>query len=244
MPASAATILAHLDAVAQERQSRLADAALGERVTALKTYQQARFSNTHADLLADATLGPAARFFLDDLYGPHDFADRDAQFARIVPAITRLFPGEIVDTVEALGELHALSERLDTLMASRLPAGRLSAPRYLQAWQAVGRPEARQHQLDLVLQLGRRLKGYTRNRWLRQTLRLMRSPARAAGLGALQAFLERGFDTFAGMADAGAFLRLVQSRENSAIQRFFDADAVAVATEGSASLHDPIGQLP
>lgn len=242
MTASTASILAHLDAVAAERQAR--DAALGARVTELKAYQQARFSRTHADLLTHAAYGPAARFFLDDLYGPHDFADRDAQFARIVPAITRLFPDEIVDTVESLGELHALSEQLDTQMAARLPGTPWQAPQYLRAWQDLGRQDARQRQLQLVLQLGHRLEHFTRNRWLRQTLKLMRRPARAAGLGALQAFLERGFDTFASMKDAAAFLAMVQTRESAAIQRFFDADAVTVATDGDVALGDPIGQLP
>lgn len=244
MPASAAAILAHLDVVAAERQSRLHDAELAGRVLALKAYQQARFARTHADLLAHTAFGLAARFFLDDLYGPQDFADRDAQFARIVPALTRLFPAEIVETVEALAKLHALSEQLDTQMARLLPRSAWGAPHYLRAWQTLGRQDDRQQQLAQVLQLGRQLQHYTRNRWLRQTLKLMRSPARAAGLGALQAFLERGFDTFAAMKDVDAFLNQIETRETAAIQRYFAADAVTVATEGCTDLSDPIGQLP
>jgi len=46
--------------------------------------------------------GPAAHFFLEELYGPRDFADRDTQFARVVPALVRLFPREIVATVAIL----------------------------------------------------------------------------------------------------------------------------------------------
>lgn len=244
MTTSAAAILAHLDVVAAERLARAQNPALGTRVAALKAYQQARFARTHADLLTHAAYGPAARFFLDDLYGPHDFADRDAQFARIVPAITRLFPDDIVDTVEALGELHALSEQLDTQMALRLPDASWSARHYLLAWQALGRPEARARQLALVLQLGHRLVRYTRSRWLRQTLKMMRKPARSAGLGALQTFLERGFDTFGAMKDASVFLDLVRSRESAVIQAFFAADAVTLATEMPTDWHGPIGQLP
>ena len=46
---------------------------------------------------------------LDELYGPQDFSDRDAQFARVVPALVRLFPQELVETVAVLARLHALS---------------------------------------------------------------------------------------------------------------------------------------
>lgn len=244
MTASSATILAHLDAVAAERDVRRQDPALGRRVQQLKAYQQARFARTHAGILTHTRYSAAAQFFLDDLYGPSDFADRDAQFARIVPAITRLFPAEIVQTVDALGELHALSEQLDSRMAGHLPDASWGRVDYLRAWQAVARPEARQHQLDLVLAVGRRLDHFTRNRLLRQSLRMMRSPARAAGLAALQAFLERGFDTFAAMQGAEPFLDAVQHREQAAIQRFFAADAVAAATANALNVDDPIGQLP
>jgi hypothetical protein len=244
MTANAASILAHLDAVAAERQARRNDVPLGRRVLALKAYQQTRFARTHADMLAHPRYGAAARFFLEDLYGPHDFAERDAQFARVVPSITRLFPQEIVRTVDALGELHALSEQLDTQLASHLPNSPWGRVEYLRAWQAMGQHEARQHQLNLVLALGRRLDRFTRNRLLRQTLRMMRSPARAAGLAALQAFLERGFDTFAAMKGAEPFLDAVEQREHAAIQRYFETDAVALATSGRMDIDDPIGQLP
>jgi hypothetical protein len=62
MPAAASAILAHLQAVAVERQTRMDDIALGRRVTALKAYQQARFARSHADLLAHPHYGPAAHF--------------------------------------------------------------------------------------------------------------------------------------------------------------------------------------
>jgi hypothetical protein len=244
MSADAATILAHLRAVAAERDARAADAALGRRVLVLKTYQHARFTRSHAAMLAHARYGPAAGFFLEDLYGPRDFADRDAQFARIVPAITRMFPHEVVQTVVALAELHALSEQLDSQMATHLPDATWGRADYLQAWQAVGRIDARLHQLDLVLDLGRQLDHFTRKRLLRQTLRVMRGPARAAGLAALQDFLERGFDTFAAMNGAEPFLEEVRILERATIERFFAPDAVAVATGTTLEFGDPIGQLP
>ena len=72
----------------------------------IKGYQHRRFSQTYADMLAHPRFGDAARFFLDDLYGPGDFSLRDEQFAKVVPALVRLFPRDIVQTVLSLGRLH------------------------------------------------------------------------------------------------------------------------------------------
>lgn len=236
----AASILGHLQQVETERRARATEPAWSARVRALKAYQRERFSRSHADLLAHTRYGAAARFFLDDLYGPQDFAERDAQFARIVPPLVRLFPSEVVTTVDALAELHALSESLDSAMARLLPSDQIDAAAYREAWQAVGRPADRRRQIDLVMTLGSQLDRYTRNRFLRHSLKLMRGPARAAGLGSLQTFLERGFDTFGAMNGAAEFLTLIEQRERALMQALFDTAPVTPATAGPAAL----GQLP
>jgi len=243
-PDPAASILGHLQRVEAERRARAAEPAWAARVAALKAYQRERFARSHADLLADARHAAAARFFLDDLYGPQDFAERDAQFARIVPALVRLFPAEVLATVDALAELHALSESLDSQMSRALPSAAVDALAYRRAWQATGRPADRARQIDLVLILGRQIEHYTRNRLMRHSLRLMRGPARAAGLASLQTFLERGFDTFGEMSRApgGAeeFLGLIERRERALLRALFDTPLVTVATAEPAAL----GQLP
>jgi hypothetical protein len=206
-------ILDKLAIVSAERRRRAADAVLFARVLAVKRYQHQRFSLTYADFLANARFGPAARFFLEDLYGPMDFAERDEQFVRVVPGLVRLFPRELVQTVLALGELHALSETLDTRLALNLTEGGLGPASYHLAWKLSSSPEERELQISLMLRVGSALDRYTRNVILRNSLRLMRGPASAAGLGSLQRFLESGFDTFKSMRGASEFLDTVASRE-------------------------------
>jgi len=234
-------ITEHLHTVAQLRAARQADPALGERVRALKAYQAQRFERTYADLLASPRYRGAARFFLDELYGPQEFADRDTQFGRIVPALVRLFPHELVATVEQLGQLHALSEALDDSTARHLPRLPPDGPGYAQAWQATGRAPAREQQIALTQAIGAALDRYTRNRLMRSTLRLMRGPAQAAGLGALQQFLEAGFDAFGAMKGAGEFLGWVGERERALATALFAPDAPARAAERGAG---PLAQLP
>lgn len=219
-------ILKCLGEVAAERRHRADDVALGERVAAVKQFQRARFERTYADLLVDARYGGAARFFLADLYGPEDYTERDVQFARVVPALLRLFPREIVATVSELAALHALSERLDTGMAMALAGGQVDAHSYAQAWRAVGEPQSRERQITLMVSIGTALDRHTRNMLMRHSLRLMRAPAHAAGLAALQRFLETGFDTFRTMHGAEEFLSLIRDREGALSARLFEGDDV------------------
>lgn len=239
MSAEAQEILAELAVVSRERELRKADARLGAATVAIKQYQQARFSRTYADLLRSPRYAAASRFFLEELYGPKDFTDRDSQFARVVPGMVRLFPRELVRTVAVLARLHALSETLDTAMARHVAGRAVERLTYVEAWQFVGRPEAREAQIRLTVSVGEDLDRLTRKPLLRTTLHLMRGPARAAGLSALQQFLETGFDTFKAMNGASEFLSIVGSRERALAAALFSPLPV-----GSVEPSPFLGQLP
>ena len=240
MPASVESILGHLAVVSQERAARAASPILLGQVMAIKAYQQRRFSHTYADLMPTARYGGASRFFLEELYGPGDFSQRDAQFARVVPALVRLFPRDAVETVNTLAELHALSETLDSEMGRHLPHGPVLADSYAHAWQATGLAAERERQIALTLGVGQSLDELTRKPLLRHTLWMMRGPARAAGLSALQQFLENGFDTFRAMRGAKEFLDLVSTREHLLAAALFDpATACAGKPRARALEHLP-----
>jgi len=223
MSASAAGIVAHLRVVDGERQRRTELPGLLARVTALKAFQQRRFSHTYADLLASTRYGDAARYFLAELYGPGDFTTRDAQFARVAPAMARLFPNEVAETIAILAELHALSETLDTDTALHLPGGPVAPLDYVRAWQGAGRAPDRAHQIELTLRIATQLDRITRLPMLRNALRLMRGPARAAGLTELQRSLETGFDVFRAMKGAHEFIALIDWRERALAASLFAA---------------------
>ncbi len=243
MPDIATRILQSLAAVDAERRKRAATPRLAGDVAVLKAYQQKRFARTHASLLAHPRYGRAANFFLNELYGPQDFTQRDAQFSRIVPALVRLFPADTVATVESLAAVHALSERLDTAMAIHLGGAPPARASYVRAWQATGEPAARARQIELVMSVGEALDRHTRSFVLRTSLKAMRGPARAAGMGALQTFLESGFEAFGAMGGAKEFLAAIHARETALAARLFDPAAVAAAT-GSPAPDDVVTQLP
>lgn len=221
-----------MQSVSLLRQSRMANPTLHTACLEIKRFQAQRFKATYADLLASRRYQGAAHFFLNELYGDKDYAQRDQQFARIANTIARLFPAAVVETAAALAEVHALTEQLDDRMAQQwqLTSASSMAARYIQCWRAVGDMPARSRQLQVVLHLGQELDHLTHMLGLRSLLRMMRAPAAAAGLSALQNFLESGFDAFADMKGANEFLTLVEDRESAWMASLFDDDAVACET--------------
>jgi hypothetical protein len=234
-------------AVAEVQALRLESRSMpgiGAAVTAVKRLQARRFAGTYADLLAAGPYSAAARFFLEELYGDRDYAERDAQFARIAGAVEKLFPRDVAETAAGLARLHALTESLDHAMArewSEPAADEIAS--YARAWKAVGRREDRERQLDTVVAIGAELARLTRLPGLRLMLKMMRGPASAAGLSSLQRFLESGFETFSAVArtrgGAERFLQTISDRERRLMDLLHTADAVACETE----LRRILGQL-
>lgn len=214
-------ILKSLQAVDALRRVRAADPGLNARVVTIKEHQCSRFEETYRDLLQDPRYQSAAEFFLRELYGPHEFAKRDAQFARVVPTLVRMFPKQLQGVLEDLASLHALSEQLDQQMAECISDGPIERSAYTTAWRQCGRSEDRQQQVKLTIRVGKSLERLTRSRMLRSALRMMRAPAKAAQLSELQQVLESGFDAFADMNGSAEFLAIIESRENSFAEQQF-----------------------
>lgn len=222
---SFADIAQALASVELLRLERLADIDLAQRTLKLRLWQAARFRKTYADVLNDPHMGPAALFFLSELYSGQEYSRRDAQFARIAAAIERLFPESVVLTATLLARLHALSEALDARMAIEWckvcpNTSELDLPAYQLIWKNLlldpSYALARRQQLYATQQLGLQLQQHTNVSGLRLMLKLMRVPANAAGLQDLQRFLERGFDTFGQLGKAGMlpqFLSTIDQRE-------------------------------
>lgn len=204
-----------LERKAQLESRIAADAALAARMRRLQAWQALRLERTYADLRTDALTAPAVGFFLSDLYGPHDFARRDAQLARAWSVLRRTLPLAALEVLMLAIELEVLSEELDLAMAERLPPGPVTAAAYAQAYREVGRREARRRQIELILDIGGRLDRAVRVPLVGVALRAARTPARIMGFGSLQDFIERGFGAFARMSSAAPLLAAIRERETA-----------------------------
>lgn len=225
MSQAAEQIRDHLAEVTRMRE-RARQEGLDAALHAVKRLQAQRFRATYIDFMDDRRRAPATRFFLDELYGDHDFSERDAQFARIAGTVERLFPPAVALLAVDLAEMHALTETLDHALAEHwLALGEdcEAMERYVRSWRLTGRREARERQLAVVQDMGRELERLTRSKPLLMALKLMRRPAHAAGLSALQRFLESGFAAFGTLGDAQDFLATITLRERQWIDTLFDA---------------------
>jgi len=189
------------------------DPVTGERVRALKRWQTDRLVRTYADLMAQARYRQATSFFVEDLYGPKDFTGRDVAMMRIVPMMARILPAKAVETAALSVEVEALSEDLDHRLAQALGAAPIDESSYARAYRESASPEERRRQIQLIVDVGRRLDALVKWPFIGSTLKVMRQPARLAGLTDLQDFLEKGFAAFHAMGGANEFLGTIERRE-------------------------------
>jgi hypothetical protein len=200
------------------------------RLSELKRWQAQRLAASYTDVSCVPRYRAATAFFLDDLYGPKDFSARDQAMMRIVPTMARLLPASAVETAALAIELEALSETLDHRVARALPPGPIDDSSYAKAYREAGTREERERQVALIGEVGKRLDALVKRPLVLRTLKLMRTPARLAGLEDLQDFLERGFESFRLMEGAGEFLALIHERETAILNRLFSGAAQPFST--------------
>ena len=225
-------LLAELDRSAALRLRADEDEAFARRRGLLRAWQAGRLGRTHRDLLESRRFGAAATFFLTDLYGPTDIGRHVEDVRRIVPAMARVLPDSGLETVAHAVELNALSESLDGAMVEALGERTvfLDEAGWGAAYRVVGRPDDRARQIDLIERLGNALDRLTHVRFIGATLTMMRGPATLAGLGELQAFLERGYAAFGAMrGGAGEFVSIVVARERAISASVFAGDDGALS---------------
>jgi hypothetical protein len=200
------------------RQARLAARAAKHperalRLRQLQSWQAQRLARTYDDLRRTPDCAGAVEFFLTDLYGPHDQTSRDRDLTRAWRKLKRALPSSAVALLERSIELQVLTAELDQAMLEALGAAAVTGPSYSAAYRAVDRAADRRRQIELVVRIGADLDRLVRRSWVMLALRAAHVPAHAAGLGALQDFLERGFAAFRKMKSARPLLAAIRERE-------------------------------
>lgn len=207
--------------LAQLKSLRGPVAVAPPNLPALKAFQAQRLARSYADMAAQPRYRAATSFFLEDLYGPKDFGTRDAAMLRILPVMVRTMPARAVQAATLAIELEALTESLDHRVAAGLEPGAIDDEGYARAYRAASTRKERERQIELIVLVGRDLDWLVKKPFVHRTLKLMRTPARLAGLQDLQDFLEHGFEAFRAMDGAEEFLALIRSRETEILNRLF-----------------------
>lgn len=192
----------------------------------LAEYQAQRLAETYADLAAQPRYRPAVEFFMKDLYGPVDYGQRDADIERVFPVMSRVLSGPALESITRALELRTISDELDARMVEILGKDlgvkdALDAQSYEEAFRRCDDRPGRLRQIELIEQIGRTLDQVVNHPVTYATVMAARVPARLAGFGELQDFIERGLRAFRHMHGAKEFIAIVGERERGMLDRVF-----------------------
>ncbi len=225
-PKDAARLVAALQRHDELSHQRVEGGDLPPEMEMLRAWQARRLSRTYADFLADKRYEPACRFFLDDIYAPKDFTQRNTDIVRIHNFMMKFIPPRALKTLTLAIELNNLTEALDarllqTLLEDVGVTDSISAEQYAEAYRLCDNYDDRVKQIDMIVAIGRDLEKLVRHRVIGWTLRLARGPAYRAGWNELQDFLEHGFTAFRLMGKADRFLNAIHGREMKILDNIY-----------------------
>ena len=222
----AARLVTHL-AQARPGHRRVVEAReLTAEIALLRRFQSQRLAQTHADLLASPRFGPAAQFFLTDVYGPRDFSQRDADLQRFYDGVRRVLPERAVAVLADVVNLSALTNELDDRLIHALVddlhvTDTITLEQYAAAYRLCDNHDERLRQLQLIEEIGRGIDRMVRIPFIAIALRLAHAPAVLAGWAELQEYLERGFSAFKHMKGADEFMNAIIGRETRILEAIF-----------------------
>ncbi|NNC56221.1 MAG: hypothetical protein HKO12_01590 [Woeseiaceae bacterium] len=169
-----------------------------------------------SDLYAQDGYAEAIDFTMSDLAGI-GISNRDRDLERAAPAITRMLPLGALQTIANAAEMNARVLKVNIAICRALRVdGELPTTitelDYAIACRKASSLSELVELVHLITNLGRTLKSLIKIPLIGMTLRTMRAPAHAAGFGALQEFLENGYNTFNQIPDIDHFLGEIEVR--------------------------------
>lgn len=225
-PKDAAELLVQLRRRREFSHQPVAEAGLSPQLALLRAWQSRRLATTHADLLASPRYGKACRFFLDDVYAPKDFSQRNTDIVRMHDFLLRFLPPGVLRTLTQTIALNNLTETLDELLLDVLVnklgmADQITPALYAEAYRLCDNYDDRKLQIDMIVEVGRGIERLVRIPFVGWTLRMARGPALRGGWDELQSFLERGYAAFKHMGKAQPFLQTIQRREMQILDQIY-----------------------
>lgn len=193
----------------------------------LQDWQRRRLATSFQDFFSEERYVAAGDFFLTQLYGGLHFRERDQEMERVLPVMVRMLRDDMLLALAEAFELQSLSLDLDIDMTKALQQSgwdELNTERYGAIYRICGRASDRKRQIELIRHLGLELNKLVHHRLVLLLIRTLRGPARAAGFGLLQSFLEQGLFAFRVMGDGTKFVETVWSRESEFMHKLRDGD--------------------
>ena len=196
---------------------------LTQSVRELQSWQTKRLLVTHHDLWNSKRFKPAMQFFIDEIYGPRDFSQRDIELARVLPNMAKVLPNKGLKSLQAALRLNCLSLELDIALVHELDNKEINRSNYFTCYRQSSNQSKREEQIQLLKDLGLDLAKVVKITGISAILMLSRKPAKVAGVESLHAFLEKGFKSFKKLGEVHDFIDPIINRERELMHLLFAA---------------------
>jgi hypothetical protein len=208
------------------RHRQIGEGTLDPQEALLRAWQSNRLRRTYADLLRQPRYRPACLFFLDEIYAPRNFTQRDHDIEQMYAFMQRFIPEQFLRPLSLTVEVNSLTMKLDrqlieVLMSHLGVTDTITEEQYAEGYRLCDNYDERLHQIHLVYEIGSSLDRVIYLPLAGVTLSIASVPARRAGWGELTDFLERGYQAFKRLHGATSFMNTLRDRETGILDRIF-----------------------
>jgi hypothetical protein len=158
----------------------------------------------------------AVDFVVSDLTGI-GVSQRDRNIARVVPLMSKMLPERALRTMASAMHLNARVLEINLSICRILYEGKpgdveITEATYCTANRRAASLDECFELIQLTAEIGHSLNHVIRIPMIGPMLRAMRKPAQLWGFGAMQTFLEQGYETFSALEDVDRFLEDITAR--------------------------------
>ena len=228
-PPNPAQLLDDLQHSAELKYQPVAAMGLDPQLAMLRGWQADRLTHTYADLLGNPRYSPACAFFLNNVYAPTDFSQRDHDLERIYKFLSRVLPAQTIQLLTETVELNSMTNRLDDRLLHVLVdqlgvVDALTPEQYAEAYRICDNYAERVRQIELIRSILTQVGEGARLLVVGAALKLAKVPAQRAGWTDLYDFLEQGRHAFGQMKDVKTFVDTIARRETRLLDLMVAAD--------------------
>lgn len=212
------------------KHERVETGPLDPRLALLRKWQNTRLARTHADQVANPRYRPTWQFFLQEVYAPRDFSQRNHDILRMYELMEHLVPEPLTRPLILTVELNEQTDKLDAQLLDVLVnqlglTDRLTVPLYAEAYRLCNNYDERVRQIELIHDVVYMLDAVVHMPGSGMMLTLAKLPLKRAGWKNLMDFMEHGYKAVKHMRGVEEFLDNIRTRELHILNRIYEKDS-------------------
>ncbi|MCS7079132.1 MAG: hypothetical protein NZ585_03665 [Chloracidobacterium sp.] len=194
----------------------------------LQDFQVKQLKRNFSDLYNSKEYGPLCEFFVQDIYAPRDFEERNRSFEQISNYFRNALGERFFHGLIRLLDLYELSDALDNLMVVTLEKmgvrRNISQEQYDEAYYRCNNYDARIEQLDLIVECFHFTHSLCQYRFIGMILKTARLTAHMFTMSRdnIVDMLERGYNALRPVKNIQSLTDTIYERELKRLNRIYD----------------------